>query len=58
MPSSPTRIRRVALGRDPCAPRCYSQGESVDELTRNIREAIAGVLEILREEDGMMDSTT
>ena len=34
----------------PALPGCYSQGETVDELERNIREAIAGVLEVLKEE--------
>ena len=28
----------------------YSQGETVDELKHNIRAAIAGVLEVLREQ--------
>jgi hypothetical protein len=30
-------------------PGCYSQGETIDELKRNIRETIAGVLEVLKE---------
>lgn len=34
----------------PALPGCYSQGETVDELLVNIREAIEGVLEVLREE--------
>ena len=34
----------------PALPGCYSQGESVDELKHNIREAIAGVVEVLREQ--------
>jgi predicted RNase H-like HicB family nuclease len=34
----------------PALPGCYSQGETVDELEHNIREAIAGVLEVLREQ--------
>jgi predicted RNase H-like HicB family nuclease len=34
----------------PALPGCYSQGETVDELKHNIRDAIAGVLEVLREE--------
>ena len=34
----------------PALPGCYSQGNTVDELKHNIREAIAGVLEVLREE--------
>jgi predicted RNase H-like HicB family nuclease len=34
----------------PALPGCYSQGETVDELKHSIREAIAGVLEVLREQ--------
>jgi len=37
-------------GEVPALPGCYSQGETVDELMENIREAIAGVLEILKEQ--------
>jgi predicted RNase H-like HicB family nuclease len=37
-------------GEVPALPGCYSQGETVDELKHNIREAIAGVLEVLKEE--------
>ena len=37
-------------GEVPALPGCYSQGESVDELMKNVREAIAGVLEALKEE--------
>jgi predicted RNase H-like HicB family nuclease len=37
-------------GEVPALPGCYSQGESIDELRENIREAIAGVLEVLREQ--------
>ena len=37
-------------GEVPALPGCYSQGETVDELKENIREAIAGVLEVLREQ--------
>jgi predicted RNase H-like HicB family nuclease len=36
----------------PALPGCYSQGESVDELLVNIREAIAAVLEVMAEEGG------
>ena len=36
-------------GEVPALPGCYSQGESIDELRENIREAIAGVVEVLRE---------
>ena len=37
-------------------PGCYSQAETLDELKHNIREAIAGVLEVLREQGGEPDS--
>ncbi len=37
-------------GEVPALPGCYSQGESVDKLLDNLREAIAGVLEVMREE--------
>ena len=30
----------------PALPGCYSQAETVDELKQNIREAIAGGLEV------------
>jgi predicted RNase H-like HicB family nuclease len=33
----------------PALPGCYSQGESIDELLANVREAIAGVLEVMKE---------
>ena len=32
-------------GKVPALPGCYSQGESVEELLGNLREAIAGVLD-------------
>lgn len=32
----------------PALPGCYSQGETVDELKANIREAISGVLEVMK----------
>ena len=34
----------------PALPGCYSQGETVPELLENIREAIAGVLEVMQEQ--------
>jgi predicted RNase H-like HicB family nuclease len=34
----------------PALPGCYSQGESIEELMANIREAIAGVLEVMKEQ--------
>ena len=33
----------------PALPGCYSQGESIAELMDNVREAIAGVLEVMKE---------
>lgn len=36
-------------GEVPTLPGCYSQGETMDELLINLREAIAGVLEVLHE---------
>lgn len=33
----------------PALPGCYSQGESIDELMANVREAISGVLEVMKE---------
>jgi predicted RNase H-like HicB family nuclease len=43
-------------GEVPALPGCYSQGETVDELKYNIREAIAGVLEVLKEQGLEPDS--
>ena len=43
-------------GEVPALPGCYSQGETVDELKQNIREAIAGVLEVLKEQGREPDS--
>ena len=40
----------------PALSGCSSQGETVDELKHNIREAIAGVLEVLREQGREPDS--
>lgn len=44
-------------GEVPALPGCYSQGDTVDELKSNIREAIAGVLEVLKEQGQEPDST-
>ena len=44
-------------GEVPALPGCYSQGETIEELKHNIREAIAGVLEVLREQGQEPDST-
>jgi predicted RNase H-like HicB family nuclease len=43
-------------GEVPALPGCYSQGETVEELKHNIREAIAGVLEVLKEQGREPDS--
>ena len=43
-------------GEVPALPGCYSQGETVDDLKHNIREAIAGVLEVLKEQGREPDS--
>ncbi len=43
-------------GEVPALPGCFSQGETVDELRQNIREAIAGVLEVLKEQGREPDS--
>jgi len=32
----------------PALPGCYSQGETIEELLGNVREAIEGVLEVMR----------
>jgi predicted RNase H-like HicB family nuclease len=34
----------------PALPGCYSQGETIDELMVNLREAITGVLEVMKEQ--------
>ena len=31
----------------PALPGCYSQGETVNELMSNVREAISGVLDVM-----------
>jgi predicted RNase H-like HicB family nuclease len=36
-------------GEVPALPGCYSQGDTIDELKESIREAIVGVLEVLKE---------
>jgi predicted RNase H-like HicB family nuclease len=43
-------------GEVPALPGCYSQGETVDELKHNIREAISGVLDVLKQEGREPDS--
>ncbi|MCX7721630.1 MAG: type II toxin-antitoxin system HicB family antitoxin [Verrucomicrobiae bacterium] len=34
----------------PALPGCYSQGDTVEELMQNLREAALGYLEVMREE--------
>jgi predicted RNase H-like HicB family nuclease len=33
----------------PALPGCYSQGESIEETMASVREAITGVLEVMKE---------
>jgi len=40
----------------PALPGCYSQGDSVAELMENVREAIAGVLEVMKEQGSQPES--
>lgn len=37
-------------GEVPSLPGCYSEGETIEELQTNLREAISGYLEVLRTE--------
>ena len=37
-------------GEVPSLPGCYSQGETVEQLMENLREAASGYLEVMREE--------
>jgi predicted RNase H-like HicB family nuclease len=37
-------------GEVPALPGCYSQGETIEDLLANLREAAAGCLEVLAEE--------
>jgi len=37
-------------GEIPALTGCYSQGETVEELLNNLREAAQGCMEVLREE--------
>ncbi len=34
----------------PALPGCYSQGDTVDELLESVREAITGVLDVMKEQ--------
>ena len=40
----------------PALPGCYTQGETMDELMANIREAITGVLEVMKEQGKQPES--
>lgn len=40
----------------PALPGCYSQGESITELMDNVREAIVGVLEVMKEQGRQPES--
>ena len=40
----------------PALPGCYSQGETMDELKANIREAVEGVLAVMKEHGGQPES--
>ena len=37
-------------GEVPSLPGCYSQGDTVEQLMENLREAASGYLEVMREE--------
>ena len=43
-------------GEVPALPGCYSQGETVEELMANLREAISGVLDVMQSEGRAVDS--
>jgi predicted RNase H-like HicB family nuclease len=40
----------------PALPGCYSQGESIAELMDNVREAIAGVLAVMKDQGSRPES--
>ena len=40
----------------PTLPVCYSQGETINELKANVREAIAGVREVMKEQGKLPES--
>lgn len=44
-------------GEVPAIPGCYSQGETVEELLTNIRDAATGVLEVMREQGRVPDAS-
>jgi predicted RNase H-like HicB family nuclease len=41
----------------PALPGCYSQGDTIEELKQNVQEAISGVLEVLKEDGRVPDSS-
>lgn len=40
----------------PALPGSYSQGETIDELKENIREAISGVLDVMKAQGAQPES--
>jgi predicted RNase H-like HicB family nuclease len=40
----------------PALPGCYSQADSLSELKENVREAISGVLAVMREQGARPES--
>jgi hypothetical protein len=51
MPPSFTKPQKADSGlRFRLLPGWYSQGDTIDELMENVREAITGVLEVMREQ--------
>jgi predicted RNase H-like HicB family nuclease len=43
-------------GEVPALPGCYSQGDSIEELMVNLREAISGVMEVMKEQGRQPES--
>lgn len=43
-------------GEVPALPGCYSQGETIEELLANLREAIVGVLGVMQEDRTLAES--
>ena len=41
----------------PALPGCFTQGETLDELHDNLREAIRGCLAVLNQRNGSPDRT-
>ena len=40
----------------PALPGCYTQGDSIAELMDNVREAIAGVLAVMKDQGSQPES--